>query len=89
MEATLKHGTGKDAVREQVEAKLEPLAWQEAGLHYTATGYGSRIPTQYMVKYQGKWRRVYCFIFSNVGTCFIGDKLHTGIIVESIDGERT
>jgi hypothetical protein len=37
----------------------------------TATGYGSQIPTELMVKHQGRWRRVYCCIFSNVGTNYI------------------
>jgi hypothetical protein len=50
----------------------KPLPWQTAGLTYTATGYGSRIPTSKMVRFNGKWRRVYCRIYSNVGTCFIG-----------------
>ena len=49
-----------------------PLWWQERGLSYPATGYGKRIPTRHMVRYQGKWHRVYCAIFSNVGTCYIG-----------------
>lgn len=82
MQAYLQHGVGPGPmITEAVEVRREPLAWQEAGLQYTATGYGSRIPTAYMVKYQGRWRRVYCFIFSNSGTLYIGKKLHTGIIV--------
>lgn len=35
------------------------------------TGYGSKIPTQYMVFVGNKWRRVYCRIYSNVGTCYV------------------
>lgn len=60
-----------------------PLWWQEKGLSYTATGYGKRIPTEWLVKYNGRMRRVYCCIFSNVGTCYIG-KLSDGLTV-SID----
>ena len=30
-------------------------------------------PARYMVLFDGKWRRVYCAIFSNIGTCYIGD----------------
>ena len=38
----------------------------------TRTGYGKRIPTEYMVKLPGShWRRVYCYIFSNSGTCYV------------------
>lgn len=56
----------------QVPAKVVELAWQKRGLSYTATGYGARIATSVMVWFKGKWRRVYCRIYSNSGTCFIG-----------------
>ena len=56
-----------------VDAKESPLWWQERGLSYTASGYGRKIPTRYMVRLNGKWRRVYCAIFSNSGTLYIGD----------------
>lgn len=62
----------------QVEHKTALLWWQEKGLSYTATGYGKRIPTPYMVRFNGRWRRVYCAIFSNVGTCYIGRLQPTG-----------
>lgn len=51
--------------------KVKPLWWQEKGLSYTASGYGAKIPTQYMVFGGGRWRRVYCAIYSNVGTLYI------------------
>lgn len=57
---------------QSVEVIIKPLWWQEKGLSYTATGYGKRIPTQYMVKFNGKLRRVYCKIYSNNGTLYIG-----------------
>lgn len=47
------------------------LWWQVKGLLYTRTGYGRKIPTQHMIKWCGKWRRVYCCIYSNSGTCYI------------------
>jgi hypothetical protein len=37
----------------------------------TQTGYGVAIPTDYMIKFNDKWRRVYCCIFSNSGTLYI------------------
>jgi hypothetical protein len=37
----------------------------------TQTGYGEAIPTRYMVRFNNKWRRVYCAIFSNNGTLYI------------------
>ena len=35
------------------------------------TGYGGKIPTEYMVFIANKWRRVYCRIYSNAGTCYV------------------
>jgi len=60
--------------------KDAPLWWQSRGLTYTATGYGKRIPTRHMVRFNGRWRRVYCCIFSNAGTLYIG-KLSDGLTV--------
>lgn len=56
----------------EVEWKESRLRWQELGLSYTATGYGRRIPSSYMVKWEGKWRRVYVCQYSNAGTAYIG-----------------
>ena len=64
-----------------VDVKEKDLDWQKRGLSYTATGYGKRIPTRYMVKFNDKWRRVYCCIFSNSGTLYIG-KLSDSLIVD-------
>jgi hypothetical protein len=51
---------------------VRPLWWQDKGLSYTATGYGSKIPTRYMVRtIDQRWRRVYCAIFSNAGTLYV------------------
>lgn len=56
----------------QVEVKESPLWHHKRGLSYTATGYGRRIPSPYMVRFNGRWRRVYVCCFSNVGTAYIG-----------------
>ena len=58
----------------EVISKDVPLWRHKLGLQFTPTGYGSRIPTRIMVKFNGKWRRVYCAIFSNIGTCYIGKR---------------
>jgi len=60
----------------ELEHKTDLLGWQKAGLSYTATGYGRKIPTATMVKLPGspKWRRMYCCIYSNSGTCYVPDK---------------
>lgn len=59
---------------EDLEQKEDLLWWQKRGLSYTSTGYGRKIPTSIMVKIPGLrniWRRVYCCIYSNVGTCYV------------------
>jgi len=56
----------------EVDSKQSLLKWQAAGLSFTVSGYGKRIPTPTMVRYQGKWRRVYVCCFSNSGTAYIG-----------------
>lgn len=55
------------------EFKDAPLWWQTRGLSYTRSGYGSRIPTSRMARLEGEklYRRVYCRIYSNVGTCYV------------------
>ena len=49
----------------------KPLPWQLQGLMYTASGYGSKIPTIKMIKYNNRMYRVYCHIYSNAGTCYV------------------
>lgn len=66
---------------ETVLAKHAPLYCHAHGLMQTATGYGKRIATATMVQYRGRWRRVYCCIYSNIGTCYIG-KLSDGLLIK-------
>lgn len=81
--AYLQHGqAGEPMATEAVEAKESPLGFHLRGQTYTATGYGERIPTPYMVKVQCRWRRVYAFCISNAATLFIGRNLRTGIVVD-------
>lgn len=56
-----------------LESKEKLLWWQKHGLWFTATGYGRKIPTQTMVRLPGskRWRRVYCCIYSNLGTSYV------------------
>ena len=51
--------------------KSQPLKWQKEGLSFTASGYGKAIPTSKMIYLCGVWRRIYCTIYSNNGTCWI------------------
>ena len=56
----------------RVEARETPLWWQERGLSFTASGYGARIPSRVMVRWAGRWRRVYVACYGNAGTAYIG-----------------
>jgi len=40
----------------------------------SASEYGKAIPTNRMIRLEGKWFRVYCTIYSNSGTCWIKSK---------------
>lgn len=37
----------------------------------TASGYGGKIPTSHMIRYAGRWRRVYVMCYSNSGTAYV------------------
>lgn len=67
-------GSRDSFLTQSVPVKHAPMAHHLAGLTWTASGYGARIPMPYMVQVLGKWRRVYCRIYSNIGTLFIGRK---------------
>lgn len=49
----------------------------------TVTGYGGAIPTAHMVRYLGRWRRVYVMVYSNSGTPYV--KVHGTDVVLDID----
>ena len=57
----------------EIESKDDLLWHHKAGLQYTVTGYGRKIPTMQKVRLPGEkiWRRVYCCIFSNSGTSYV------------------
>ena len=63
----------------QPSLTVRPMRHHKLGLTYTASGYGKAIPTEYMVRtINQKWRRVYCTVYSNIGTCWIvqdGEKI--------------
>lgn len=73
MDAWLHFGKG-DEPRQTVNVPVRevPLPHHLRGLSYTATGYGSRIPTVYQVQWQRRWRRVYAACYSNVASTYIG-----------------
>jgi hypothetical protein len=60
-----------------VPARYAPLWWHLRGLSQTASGYGRRLATPHLVQYGGRWRRVYCAVYSNAGTCYIDGPVDT------------
>lgn len=61
--------TAKSGLTFPTREKLLP--WQARGLMYTRTGYGKKIPTTKQLFILGRWRRLYCSIFSNSGVCYV------------------
>ena len=49
----------------------DPLWHHTQGLLQTATGYGSKLSTQYKAFYNNRLYRVYCHCFSNSGSNYI------------------
>jgi hypothetical protein len=54
-----------------VESIEKPMRHHKLGLSWTRSGYGKEVPTVHMVRFEGKWRRVYCTVYSNSGRCWI------------------
>lgn len=55
---------------------VKPLPHHIAGLQWTASGYGSRIPTRYRVRYlhmddRLRWHRVYARCYGNAASAYI------------------
>ncbi len=82
MKAYTQHHT----TRADVPHKHSPMPHHIAGLSWTPTGYGRRIPTEHMIQVNGRWRRVYCVIFSNIGTLYIG-KLAPACVTVNLQDE--
>jgi hypothetical protein len=63
-----------------VNWRLKPVPRRGAGGYspgQQADGYGRKISMDYQARIDGKgpWYRVYCCIYSNIGTCYI---IHRG-----------
>jgi hypothetical protein len=57
---------------EPYEVIDKPLWWHEKGLRQTASGYGNKLTTSRCVRLpDGRIRRIYCTIWSNIGTCWV------------------
>lgn len=75
-------GSYPNYVNTPLETKLHHLWWQLAGLSYTSAGYGKKIPTHFMVKHNNRWKRVYCCIYSNIGSLYIKSRSHDIFLTE-------
>jgi hypothetical protein len=45
-----------------------PLGWQRAGLSQTATGYGAKLATRYLINFSGKLFRLYNTCYGNASS---------------------
>ena len=77
--AANKWGEARHVFTEALERTVEGSAWRYpnlslAGLQQTATGYGEKLSTDWMVRHNGRDKRVYCVCHSNIGTLFIISK---------------
>jgi hypothetical protein len=55
------------------ECVERPLAWQTAGLQQTASGYGRKLTTAWVIRRKGetRWRRVYAVCFSSAASHYV------------------
>ena len=52
-------------------------------LSYTRSGYGSKLPTRYMMRYNNRLHRIYSICYSNVSTEYIlvnGKRIYIDIL---------
>ena len=51
----------------------------------TQSGYGRALPTPYLVRFNGRWRRVKAICFSNCATLYIG-RAYDECLTVDVDG---
>lgn len=62
------------------DALIAGIKITEAPRSPSVTGYGSKIPTKYMLKLDGRWHRVYVMQYSNSGTAYVIHRGRTSIL---------
>lgn len=70
MEAYLQFSAGPSGPFQTVAVPVKEAEAPRSGR--TVTGYGSKIPTPYMVRWEGRWRRVYAACYGNAASHYIG-----------------
>lgn len=83
MKAYLHFGTGSEP-RQTVSVEARETLQPRSGL--TQTGYGPAMPSPYMVRWAGRWRRVYVACYGNASTAYIG-KPGNRLAIVDIDRE--
>lgn len=73
MQAYLQFGSAANPPMQTIKTEISerPLWFHKRGLQETASGYGRKLTTPYMVRHEGRWRRVYACQISNAGTLYI------------------
>lgn len=66
-----------------LEIVEKPLWFHKRNLMQTATGYGKKLTTSRMLKWNNRLYRIYCSIFSNIGTCYVISKGEEYIVPDS------
>jgi hypothetical protein len=51
-----------------------PLQWQAQGLQQTATGYGAKLTTIYLIQYEGRRYRIYATCYGNASSSWFTAK---------------
>jgi hypothetical protein len=67
----MKDGKKIEYLPDGLEMKEKMLWWQKRGLSQTSTGYGSKLTSTKMVRYNDRWYRVYVMCYSNNGSAYI------------------
>lgn len=68
-QAWLQFGTGNEP-RQTIGVPLRETETPRKG--QTQTGYGPALPTPYLVKWEGRWRRVYAACYGNAASHYLG-----------------
>lgn len=58
-------------LRGPIKVIRDPLWWQKEGLSYTSSGYGSKIPTEWVTYINNRKHRIYIVIYSNSGSLYV------------------
>lgn len=87
MEAYLMHGRAgaPHAPHTPMSNERVAVGITEAPRNPSKSGYGVRVPTQYVVMHENRWRRVYAYVVSNSPSYFIGASISEGIVVSFYD----